>query len=79
MTFDQRLASSIAQLPLPPRQQEVVTLLFQGKTRHEIGQELGVSVHTVCDYVRRIYVKLDVQTTIQLLRRTLGAPAKYEL
>jgi DNA-binding NarL/FixJ family response regulator len=78
VSFDQRLATGIAQLPLPPRQRQVVSLLFQGRNRYEIGEELGVSHHTVRDYVRHIYIKLDVQNSTQLLRRTLGAPAKHE-
>lgn len=51
---------------LTPRQLEIVRLIGQGKSSAEIGEELGVSVHTVTFHRTRI-------------RQTLGIPNEWGL
>lgn len=42
------------------REREVLRLLADGRTKKEIAADLGLSLHTVDNYVRRIYGKLHV-------------------
>ena len=56
-------------LPLPPRQQTVLTLLIDGKVPKEIASSLGLSVHTVRTYIRDIYAHFGVSGRPELLRR----------
>jgi two-component system invasion response regulator UvrY len=51
---------------LTPRQLEIVRLIGQGKSSAEIGEELGVSVHTITFHRTRI-------------RQTLGIPNEWGL
>jgi two-component system, NarL family, response regulator LiaR len=53
--------------PPPPdlltdREQEVLALLVLGHSNSVIGQQLGISPHTVKNHLRSIYGKLDVST-----------------
>jgi len=47
---------------LSEREREVLRLLAEGLTKKEIAVRLGLSLHTVDNYVRRIYAKLHVNT-----------------
>ena len=47
---------------LTEREQEVLTLVAKGLTRNEVAQMLGISTHTVADYIKNIYRKLDVSS-----------------
>lgn len=40
---------------LSPRTCEVLTAVIQGKTDKEISSRLGISVHTVRTYLRKLY------------------------
>lgn len=54
-------------LSLTFRQREVLLLLLRGKSRKSIAASLGLSEHTVVDYLRQIYRKFDVQNRHELL------------
>lgn len=45
---------------LSPREQEVLGGLAEGQAYKQIADKLGVSIHTVRNYIRRIYEKLHV-------------------
>ncbi len=42
-----------------PRQREIADLIGQGKSYAEIGEELGLSEHTVADYVVKMALLFD--------------------
>jgi len=46
-------------VPLTPRELEVLTLLAEGKSNKEIARSLGVSVHTAKFHVGALIDKLD--------------------
>jgi len=47
---------------LSQREHSVINGLAQGLAYKQIADELGVSIHTVRNYIRRIYEKLHVQS-----------------
>ena len=57
-----QLAPSKTDSDLSDREREVLTLLADGLTKKEIAVRLDLSLHTVDNYVRRIYAKLHVNT-----------------
>jgi DNA-binding NarL/FixJ family response regulator len=44
------------------RQQEILDLLAAGEPYKAIADQMGLSIHTVRGYIRRIYEKLQVHT-----------------
>ena len=46
-------------VPLTPRELEVLTLLAEGKSNKEIARRLGISVHTAKFHVGALIDKLD--------------------
>ncbi len=59
--------------PLTPREIEVAVLIVDGLADREIAQRLYLSHHTVSQYVKRIYRKLEVGSRVGLTRLLLGA------
>ncbi len=59
-------------LALSITQKKVCALLLQGQSHARIADQLGISVHTANDHVRKIYQRLDVHS-IDELRSRLGA------
>ena len=62
-----RVARLLGQRPgdgsgLTPRQIEVLALVAQGRTNHEIATELVVSEHTVRRHLQNIYLRLGVSS-----------------
>jgi DNA-binding NarL/FixJ family response regulator len=54
---------------LSKRENEVLALLAQGYLYKEIAASMGVSLHTVNTYIRRIYEKLHVHSRAQAVAR----------
>jgi PAS domain S-box-containing protein len=50
---------------LSPRETSVLELLIQGNSQKQIAIALGISHHTVADYLKSIYIKLGVQSRTQ--------------
>lgn len=46
---------------LTTREAEVLRLLARGRTYAQIGEDLGVSMHTVTSHIRNAYRKLGVR------------------
>ncbi len=58
---------------LPPRSRTVLNLLLDGRSRKEIADELGISIHTVSGYVKEIYSAFRVRSHAELMRRLTTA------
>jgi DNA-binding CsgD family transcriptional regulator len=58
---------------LTPREREVALLVVDGCSDREIAQWLYLSHHTVSQYVKRIYRKLDVPSRVALTRLLLDS------
>jgi DNA-binding CsgD family transcriptional regulator len=56
---------------LTPREREVALLVVEGCSDRQIAQRLYLSHHTVSQYVKRIYRKLDVPSRVALTRLVL--------
>jgi DNA-binding CsgD family transcriptional regulator len=52
---------------LSPRETEVSTLIFSGKSEREIADLLSISVHTVHSHLERMHRKLNVHTRGELV------------
>ena len=57
---------------LSKREFEVVQCLVQGLTNREIADRMGLSQHTVKNYLFRVFDKLGVSSRVELLFMTLG-------
>ena len=52
---------------LTPREEQVVALVAEGLSNHEIADELKLSKHTVKKYLFRIFDKLGVSSRVELV------------
>jgi len=59
---------------LSEREQEVLKLVADGLTKRQIALRLGLSQHTVDNYIRRIYAKLEVNSLGAAVARGLRRP-----
>ena len=57
-----RVSPRVSQTHLSDREREVLALLADGFIKKEIAARLDLSLHTVDNYMRRIYAKLHVNT-----------------
>jgi DNA-binding NarL/FixJ family response regulator len=55
-------ANSLPEVSLTERESEVLLRVAKGFTLPEIGVQLGLSRHTIADYVKQIYRKLNVSS-----------------
>jgi DNA-binding NarL/FixJ family response regulator len=55
-------ANAIPHVSLTDRESEVLLRVAKGYTLPEIGVQLGLSRHTIADYVKQIYRKLNVSS-----------------
>jgi len=58
-----------ASAELSPRERSVVDGLAAGLAYKQIADQLGVSIHTVRNYIRRIYEKLHVRTRTEAVAK----------
>lgn len=69
------LAAKSAEVALTARETEVLRLVAKGFTRGEIAEQLDLSSHTVVDYVKSLYRKLNVssraEAAVEATRRGL--------
>jgi len=56
---------------LSPREAEVLDGLAQGLAYKQIADQLNVSIHTVRNYIRRIYEKLHVRSRTEAVAKYL--------
>lgn len=57
---------------LSPREREVLDHLSQGLAYKQIADQLGISANTVHNHLRKIYVKLRVQSGTEAVAKFLG-------
>ncbi|MDX1925337.1 MAG: helix-turn-helix transcriptional regulator [Pirellulaceae bacterium] len=60
-------------LSLSPRERHVIVHLIQGDSRKEVAAKLGLSEHTVGDYLKEIYRKFGVNSRAELLSKFINA------
>jgi RNA polymerase sigma factor (sigma-70 family) len=68
---DQAEISAETLTALTPREREVALLVVDGRSDREIAERLCLSHHTVSQYVKRVYRKLDVGSRVALTRLLL--------
>jgi DNA-binding CsgD family transcriptional regulator len=56
---------------LTRRERDVVSLLASGCSYSQIGDRLGISVHTVTSHIRSAYRKLDVHSGAGAVMRAI--------
>jgi DNA-binding NarL/FixJ family response regulator len=56
---------------LSPREREVLDCMANGQAYKQIADRLGVSIHTVRNYIRRIYEKLHVCSSAEAVAKYL--------
>jgi DNA-binding CsgD family transcriptional regulator len=52
---------------LTKREDDVVNLVVDGLSNRETAQKLGLTEHTVSNYLFRIYEKLGISTRVELV------------
>ncbi|MEM1165698.1 MAG: LuxR C-terminal-related transcriptional regulator [Planctomycetota bacterium] len=57
---------------LSPRLRSVLGLLVDGMRKDSIAQHLGLSEHTVADYIKVLYKHYGVQSHVELMRRFMA-------
>jgi DNA-binding NarL/FixJ family response regulator len=62
-----RAKSSKGKDLLAKREQEVAKLVAEGLNNRDIAQKLGLSEHTVSNYLFRIYEKLGISSRVELV------------
>jgi DNA-binding NarL/FixJ family response regulator len=62
-----RVVSSSGKSLLTPREEQVVALVADGLSNREVGNELGLSEHTIKKYLLRIFDKLGISTRVELV------------
>lgn len=59
---------------LSRREQDVVRCVAEGLTNREIAKHLGLTEHTIKNYLFRIFDKLGVSTRVELVLHSLAVP-----
>ena len=61
-----RVIDSRGRYLLAPKENELANLVAEGLTNREVAKKLGVSEHTVSNYLFRIYEKLGISSRVEL-------------
>ena len=65
------LTNSQGRVLLTKRETDVVRLVVDGYTNRDVGQKLGLTEHTVSNYLFRIYEKLGISSRVELVLYSL--------
>jgi two-component system nitrate/nitrite response regulator NarL len=60
-------STSALNRPLTKREQDVVNLVAEGLTNREVAKQLGLTEHTVSNYLLRVYEKLGTSSRVELV------------
>jgi DNA-binding NarL/FixJ family response regulator len=63
--------NSNRQIPLSPREREILKLIVEGYTIREISDKLFLGFETVRSYCKYLHLKLDVRNTASLVRKAI--------
>ena len=63
--------NSNRQIPLSPRENEILKLIVEGYTIKEISDKLFLGFETVRSYCKYLHLKLDVRNTASLVRKAI--------
>jgi DNA-binding NarL/FixJ family response regulator len=66
-----RLANSQGRVLLTKREIDVVKLVVDGHTNRDVAHKLGLTEHTVSNYLFRIYEKLGISSRVELVLYSL--------
>jgi two-component system, NarL family, nitrate/nitrite response regulator NarL len=66
-----RLVNSQGRALLTKRETDVVKLVVLGHTNRDVAQKLGLTEHTVSNYLFRIYEKLGISSRVELVLYSL--------
>lgn len=69
------LPSWLSGAGLSPRERQTLALLVTGAPEKLIAARLGLSCHTVHDYVKAVYRKAGVTSRVELIARAARSPA----
>ena len=61
------IANSKGERLLTDREEQIVALVAEGLTNRDIAEHLGLSEHTIKNYLFRIFDKLGVSTRVELI------------
>ena len=56
---------------LSPREHEVMEALVRGQAYKQIADKLGIGIHTVRNFIRRIYKKFQVHSSTEAVAKYL--------
>jgi DNA-binding CsgD family transcriptional regulator len=56
---------------LTTQEQNILSLMVQGKTTPEVAELLCLSRHTIVTHLKNVYLKLDVHTRHELVAKVL--------
>lgn len=66
-------AETFRDVVLTPRERDIVRLIFLGFPNIKIAEELNLSINTIKNHRKRLYLKLDITTERELLLRFMRA------
>jgi DNA-binding CsgD family transcriptional regulator len=66
-------------ITLSPRERQVMMFLIDGNSRKEIAAKMGLSPHTLTDYLKEIYRKFEVRSRAELLAKFIRSETKLRL
>jgi DNA-binding NarL/FixJ family response regulator len=67
-----RIVNSRGRTLLTKRENDVVRLVIEGYTNRDVGEKLGLTEHTVSNYLFRIYEKLGISSRVELVLYAVG-------
>lgn len=67
-----KLMQAMKTAPLSAKQKEVCLWLMEGLSQSNIAEQMGISPHSVNDYLKKTYRKLEVHSKDELLKKLLS-------